>query len=94
VIVRMFGALVLGQSWLVWNARKITDGEIRRAFVQVRPQPTCHGASFSSRPPAGCLATACASRGLLTGSHVYAAAADRRILEYLRPRQSRCCGPT
>lgn len=36
MIVRMFGALILGQSWLVWNARKITDGEIRRAFVQVR----------------------------------------------------------
>ena len=35
VIVRLFGALVLGQSWLVWHARKITDGEIRRAFVQV-----------------------------------------------------------
>ena len=30
----MFGALVLGQAWLVWHARKINEGEIRRAFVQ------------------------------------------------------------
>lgn len=41
VIVRMFGALVLGQSWLVWNARAITDGEIRRAFVQARRRLDC-----------------------------------------------------
>ena len=42
VVVRIFGALVLGQAWLTWHARKISDGEVRRAFVQVpvsHPRP-------------------------------------------------------
>lgn len=28
------GALILGQAWLVWNGRKVSDAHVRRSFVQ------------------------------------------------------------
>jgi hypothetical protein len=32
--LRLFGALLLAQAWIVWHARKITEPETRRALVQ------------------------------------------------------------
>ncbi len=73
MVVRMFGALILGQSWLVWNARSITDGEIRRAFVQarritlfVRPRFSCSALRPPPRSlmqPRQRLTPTCCSRG-------------------------------
>uniref|UniRef100_A0A7S2UWE6 Uncharacterized protein n=1 Tax=Fibrocapsa japonica TaxID=94617 RepID=A0A7S2UWE6_9STRA len=33
-LTRVYGCLIMAQSWIVWNARKVDDGVIRRAFVQ------------------------------------------------------------
>ena len=34
LVTRLYGALILGQAWITWNARRITDAHIRRALVQ------------------------------------------------------------
>eukprot|EP00041_Stephanoeca_diplocostata_P004967 m.54117 g.54117 ORF g.54117 m.54117 type:complete len:201 (+) comp15477_c0_seq4:140-742(+) len=34
IILRFYGALLIGQAYIVWHARAITDGKVRRTFVQ------------------------------------------------------------
>eukprot|EP00928_Gymnodinium_smaydae_P076835 TRINITY_DN59930_c0_g1_i1.p1 TRINITY_DN59930_c0_g1~~TRINITY_DN59930_c0_g1_i1.p1 ORF type:complete len:190 (-),score=37.88 TRINITY_DN59930_c0_g1_i1:56-571(-) len=34
VIIRLYGALILGQALIVWQVRLISDGEIRRGIVR------------------------------------------------------------
>mmetsp|Transcript_12154 Transcript_12154/g.15744 ORF Transcript_12154/g.15744 Transcript_12154/m.15744 type:complete len:158 (+) Transcript_12154:49-522(+) len=34
VIIRAYGCLIFIQGWIVWNARKVDDGRIRKTFVQ------------------------------------------------------------
>ena len=34
LLLRMFGALVMAQAWIVWNGRKVTNPTIRKSFVQ------------------------------------------------------------
>jgi hypothetical protein len=34
MVIRIYGALIIGQFWIVWSARKITDSLARRALVQ------------------------------------------------------------
>ena len=36
LVIRLYGALILAQSWIVWSARKC-DAQIRKAMIQVRP---------------------------------------------------------
>lgn len=36
LVVRLYGALILGQAWIVWHARRISEPAVRRALVQVR----------------------------------------------------------
>eukprot|EP00927_Polykrikos_kofoidii_P079644 TRINITY_DN7643_c0_g1_i1.p1 TRINITY_DN7643_c0_g1~~TRINITY_DN7643_c0_g1_i1.p1 ORF type:complete len:184 (+),score=30.53 TRINITY_DN7643_c0_g1_i1:63-554(+) len=33
VVIRIYGALICGQSIIVWHVRKCSDGELRRALV-------------------------------------------------------------
>lgn len=34
LIVRVYGAMLIAQAWIVWNARKVFDARIRKAFVE------------------------------------------------------------
>jgi len=34
LVTRLYGSLILGQAWITWNARRISDAYIRRALVQ------------------------------------------------------------
>jgi hypothetical protein len=34
LVIRMYGALVMAQAWLVWNARQVQDAHMRRTFIQ------------------------------------------------------------
>lgn len=33
-IIRLYGALILSQSWLVWKTREVGDPFVRKIFVQ------------------------------------------------------------
>ncbi|CAM9848316.1 unnamed protein product [Heterosigma akashiwo] len=34
VIIRCYGCLIFVQGWITWNARKVSDGKIRKTFVE------------------------------------------------------------
>ena len=34
LLVRCYAALISGQAWIVWHARRISDAHVRRALVQ------------------------------------------------------------
>jgi len=34
VVIRLYGALILGQAFIVWHIRKSGDGEVRRGLVR------------------------------------------------------------
>ena len=44
LVVRLYGALILGQAWIVWHARRISEPAVRRALVQVREARVGEGA--------------------------------------------------
>ena len=33
LMIQMYCALVAAQAWMIWNARKIDNGQIKKAFV-------------------------------------------------------------
>lgn len=33
-VIRLYGALILGQAWITWRARAISDAHTRRALIQ------------------------------------------------------------
>ena len=33
-VIRLFSAFMLGQAWVIWSARRIVDGHLRRAMTR------------------------------------------------------------
>jgi hypothetical protein len=34
MVIRIYGALIIGQFWIVWSARKIQEAQARRNLIQ------------------------------------------------------------
>merc|ERR1711934_96809 len=34
LMVQLYSAIIAAQAWMIWNARKIDSGQVKRTFVQ------------------------------------------------------------